>query len=537
MNTKKYLILIWISVLCLNTTSVLGQIRLMRQDLPVVSDTVRYSLSASDVSQLIGQTGANQVWDAMGLVPNFQEIASFRSPISINFLFGFAFGSSTYGVQSTDFSAGIIQGEDVYDFFSLSNQAQVSTGRAFSVQGIPLTQTWSDTLLKFPLEFGHSYTRSFVSNQVNALVATIRTSGTRETSVEGWGTLSTPFGTFDCIQVRSNLRITDTIRTQFAPNFPIPVTRNQTEYRWFAKGEKIPILEVIVIGGFLNQTTVRFKDRYNAEAFKNLARIGSNKTRFVWNNDQDTCVLQDNSLRNPVSRQWNIQPQTGYRLVGGSTLTDVSPKILFTEPGSFDVSLSVFYNAGRADTTATSYLIAGLGPEVGFYTPSQNITTQTVVELIDTSAGEPNSWEWIIEPDHVDFIGGTLATSQNPRVVFNQAGLYSVTLIATNEIGSNVLTKEAYIKVDYPASTPSIEHKIAPYWYPNPASNQVFVENITEKWNVFMTNTVGMRVWESTLDANNTVINVQNLAEGVYYISLLNTTGDVLLRKPIVIQR
>lgn len=64
------------------------------------------------------------------------------------------------------------------------------------------------------------------------------------------------------------------------------------------------------------------------------------------------------------------------------------------------------------------------------------------VAFTDLSTGNPTSWSWT-------FAGGTPATStsQNPTVVYNTAGTYSVTLVATNANGNDTETKAGYITV------------------------------------------------------------------------------------------
>jgi PKD repeat protein len=71
------------------------------------------------------------------------------------------------------------------------------------------------------------------------------------------------------------------------------------------------------------------------------------------------------------------------------------------------------------------------------------------VAFTDLSTNNPTSWSWTFE-------GGTPATStqQNPVITYNNAGLYYVTLTASNSGGSNTLTRTGYIKVKGRPNTP-----------------------------------------------------------------------------------
>lgn len=92
------------------------------------------------------------------------------------------------------------------------------------------------------------------------------------------------------------------------------------------------------------------------------------------------------------------------------------------------------------------------GPMPDFSADSTDLCAGLSVDFTDLSSGNPVSWSWT-------FPGGTPGTSnlQNPQnIYYNTPGTYNVTLVATNSISSNTLTKTAYITVQTPAtiSTP-----------------------------------------------------------------------------------
>jgi len=65
----------------------------------------------------------------------------------------------------------------------------------------------------------------------------------------------------------------------------------------------------------------------------------------------------------------------------------------------------------------------------------------------DNSDYSPTSWSWTFTPNTVTYINATSSTSQNPEVIFTNAGTYTVALTVTNATGSNTETKAAYIRV------------------------------------------------------------------------------------------
>jgi len=66
------------------------------------------------------------------------------------------------------------------------------------------------------------------------------------------------------------------------------------------------------------------------------------------------------------------------------------------------------------------------------------------VLFTDLSTNTPDSWLWVFNPDKITFIGGTTQNSKNPVVTFDTEALYTVTLTATNDEGS-----DDEVKVDY----------------------------------------------------------------------------------------
>lgn len=69
------------------------------------------------------------------------------------------------------------------------------------------------------------------------------------------------------------------------------------------------------------------------------------------------------------------------------------------------------------------------------------------VAFTDLSSGIPTSWSWTISGAGWAYSGGSNASSQNPTVTFNTVGQYTITLVATNAIGSDSEVKTNYITV------------------------------------------------------------------------------------------
>lgn len=100
--------------------------------------------------------------------------------------------------------------------------------------------------------------------------------------------------------------------------------------------------------------------------------------------------------------------------------------------------------------TLTTYgdCVSLIPPVVADFTASQtSVCAGGSVSFTDASTGAPSSWSW-------SFAGGSpsSSTSQNPSVVYNTAGTYTVSLTASGTSGSDAEVKTAYITVG-PAAT------------------------------------------------------------------------------------
>lgn len=85
---------------------------------------------------------------------------------------------------------------------------------------------------------------------------------------------------------------------------------------------------------------------------------------------------------------------------------------------------------------------------------SVTVCERESVQFNDMSVDFPTSWSW-------SFSGGTpsISSQQNPVIIYNQVGVYDVTLIASNPLGSDTIVKFAHITV-VPSPTVTVSPEI-----------------------------------------------------------------------------
>jgi hypothetical protein len=346
---RKFILLISFSLIGYVQTN--AQITITANDLPAVNDEIRYSVGSGSIN--LNATGEDLTWDFSKLKATNQELIKFSAPLQTPYLLQFL-TNSTFGYPETGLPvpAGFI--DNPYTFIRKTNSAYVITGRGATAQSLPLGLVYSpkDTLYSLPLTYGKEFGGNFSGTAGLASFGSISQNGVRTNTVDAWGSLTTPFGTFDCLRIKSVIEETDSIvfgQTQ------LPLQNNRTEYRWLAKGQKIPILEVIVpsnplVGG----TTIRFKDIYRPEVFVSHANFTASNRNVVVG---DTCFLINRSVATPESYNWEVFPKTAkYAFVGGTSASSAAPKIIFSELGAYDIKLTTQYSAGSDDTLKTGFI-------------------------------------------------------------------------------------------------------------------------------------------------------------------------------------
>jgi PKD repeat protein len=101
-----------------------------------------------------------------------------------------------------------------------------------------------------------------------------------------------------------------------------------------------------------------------------------------------------------------------------------------------------------AGWAATISCYNSAAPPVANFTASSTAPPiSSTVTFTDATTNAPTSWLWSFNPSTITYTNGTSSTSQNPQVIFNELGLYDVTLTATNVYGSDSETKLDYINV------------------------------------------------------------------------------------------
>ncbi len=492
-----------------------AQISILNSDMPKVNDTLRYSTSTSVFNYTAADTNYN--WNFSSIKINNQDIQKYYAPTTTPYILQFF--SASYGIPESDLALGPLGGaaSNVYSFYRATNAALVIQGRGATIQSLPLGIVYSlrDTVFKYPLTYGKTYTSNYLGEASLPTLGALKQSGNRTTVVDGWGSITTPYGTFDCIRVKSTVNGTDSI---VFGGFGIPIPSARIEYTWLAKNERYPIMEVVVNSTTNAVTSIKMKDRYRAEAYLNNCNFNANRTAAATG---DTITLTNRSFGNPKNYSWVITPNT-FVYAAGSAANSENPKVIFTAIGDYSVKLLVNYEGGSDDSLRTNYIKIREGVTANFKASNLNPGISELVDFTDLSTGSPIAWQWTITPNGgVVYINGTSQVSQNPKVQFNVPGSYSVQLRATNASGNKTVLKSNYIQV-YPLGLNQNNEVAFAKFFPNPGKNNIQIElNNQHPAIVNFINILGQTVISKTIENNgNNGIATDDLPRGVYIIEI-----------------
>jgi hypothetical protein len=250
-----------ISCLSLATSA---QITINRSDMPASGDTFRFATVLPIGANInVNKTGANQAWDFKNLNKNDEELVEYKASSKTPYAFYFF---NTYGnLVADELGFGQFALKEVYNFYRATNTRFTAEGIGFKFNNFPLGGFYSDKdeIYSFPLKYNDDVTSTFRVSVQLPTVGNYVQSGIRKNEVDGWGKVTTPYKTYDCVRVKSTITQTDSFSVQqpFPVSFGFPSTR--IEYKWLTKDDKVPVMEVIgneVAGNFIaNSVRYRFE--------------------------------------------------------------------------------------------------------------------------------------------------------------------------------------------------------------------------------------------------------------------------------------
>jgi len=252
----KIIFLLALTILSLSSSA---QLTITNNDMPSVNDIYHISITANLQGNNPALTGTNFLWDYSQLQASIQRSDTFVAVSSTPFAYQYYFNNiflypnhkADYAIKGNDINFQVVNITDVYDFYKNASSQYTNVGFGSNINGVP------SSTRRIPVDVQYVFPLNYNNNSVSysEFLASIPTVGDygqfqeRIDTVDGWGSLITPFGTFNCLRVKSILNITDTLYTsQFGTGFSFPRPQ-QIEYKWLAVGSGVPVLKITTTAG------------------------------------------------------------------------------------------------------------------------------------------------------------------------------------------------------------------------------------------------------------------------------------------------
>ena len=169
---------------------------------------------------------------------------------------------------------------------------------------------------------------------------------------------------------------------------------------------------------------------------------------FVSNVTSGTTPLHiqfmDVSTNSPTEWIWSFGD--------GDTSSTQNPTHIYTQAGTYTVTLAGTNDAGSNTVSKTGYIIVTKPVFIPLASFVSNVTQGTIpltVQFLDCSTNSPTSEVWT-------FGDGGTATGASPAHTYTSSGTYSVTLTVTNSAGNDTVVRTGYITAWAPVNEPPI---------------------------------------------------------------------------------
>jgi hypothetical protein len=244
------------------TNVAFSQIILQENDFASPGDTVRMSLT-DQTSVDYNATDTAFIWDFSSLTANSQFLREFTSigfsPVQLNFgILAPQDYQASYFIPETNFPLDQLNGflpvtlTDPRSYQKSMTDSITKVGFSVKVSGVDVAFP-SDTIetkYKFPMTYQQVFTTKGYTFIDLSPAAELKVKQLRyvTSTVDGYGQLVLPIGTFDVLRVKREINEIDSIYQSFfgAPSWFGAPPFQTTEYEWIAQNKKDVLLKIVV---------------------------------------------------------------------------------------------------------------------------------------------------------------------------------------------------------------------------------------------------------------------------------------------------
>jgi PKD repeat protein len=205
------------------------------------------------------------------------------------------------------------------------------------------------------------------------------------------------------------------------------------------------------------------------------------------------------------------------------------PAIVYSEPGTYDVTLTVSNSEGSDTKDMTDYIHVGLAPEADFDATFEIVDFSAVYTFSDLSENNPATWAWTFE-------NGNPASSaaQNPVITYFENGEFDVSLTVTNIFGEDTEIKVGFVNITLIGlGETNFTHVLTVA--PNPAGAS-FTLTAASGTTIRILNSHGSLIYSTVMDNQQLTVNTQSFAPGMYVIEGQLKDSSKVVRTKLVVR-
>ncbi len=305
-----------------------AQITYDSSDFATYDDTFDVNTASGFLGMNFSVGGANHNWNFSGMSSASTDSFGYMNPADAGyklawcFTNGYFFNCNNQFNNSFKLAQPIMQNGISFQDYGVNNMiahidvngsemVNKMVGITANISGIdiPMTVDYQtpDVVYHFPIVYNDSYTTSgFFDLDLTSLGLPFHYSGEvqRENTVQGWGSLVTPGGSFpNVLQVKSVTTRTDTIEFN---GIAIPVPSTTVSYQWFDKNYGMPVLQAdgMELFNFFVPITVTYLEapalQLTEQAYNPDVQLYPNPTSGVLQLTKDNLDISDISVYNSI---------------------------------------------------------------------------------------------------------------------------------------------------------------------------------------------------------------------------------------------
>ncbi len=219
-----------------------GQIIITNNDIMPIGGSLVIAYDTMPAGNIVpGDAGANKIWDFTNVEAN--NTSTFEAVEPSGLPFADDFPGANYAMQLTEDTL------DVYTFLDRNSDKMSLLG--FVMESEQFTLPWhitpGNTMLDFPVEYQNTYNEMYVeesvfaSPQPGADSIKIKSSVVEVTTIDAWGTLTIPLGSYDVLRQKIENTSTDSTFFQIAGNwmFFFASEWSSTSYSWWTNDPSV----------------------------------------------------------------------------------------------------------------------------------------------------------------------------------------------------------------------------------------------------------------------------------------------------------